>query len=158
MDKKIKILLLNGPNLNLLGSREPKIYGKKKLSHIIKNLKKEAEKIKVKLFSFQSNAEHELIEKIHNSIKISINYILINPGALTHTSIALRDALLAVNIPFFEIHISNIFSREKFRSNSWISDISTGVISGFGTDGYLWGLKTAVKIIKSLNIKFSKSN
>lgn len=150
MDKKIKILLLNGPNLNLLGSRETTIYGKKKLSNIIENLREEAKKIQVKLFDFQSNAEHELIEKIHNSVKNSINYILINPGAFAHTSIALRDALLAVNIPFFEIHISNIFSREKFRSHSWISDISTGVISGFGTDGYLLSLKTAVKIIKKI--------
>lgn len=147
MKKNHNILLLNGPNLNLLGTREPKIYGKITLSELINNLTITAKKKNITLYHFQSNAEHELIDKIHQSKKKQIGYILINPAAFAHTSIALRDALLAIDIPFFEIHISNIFSREKFRSHSWISDISCGIISGFGLDGYFWALKTAIKFL-----------
>ncbi|WP_075432038.1 type II 3-dehydroquinate dehydratase [Buchnera aphidicola] len=147
MKKNNVILLLNGPNLNLLGTREPKIYGKITLSELTNKLIKISKKKNTILYHFQSNAEHELIDKIHKSKKMDIEYILINPGAFAHTSIALRDALLAINVPFFEIHISNIFSREKFRSHSWISDISHGIISGFGIDGYIWALKTAINIL-----------
>ncbi|AEH39845.1 3-dehydroquinate dehydratase [Buchnera aphidicola (Cinara tujafilina)] len=148
MKKRNKILLLNGPNLNLLGTRETKIYGNITLSKLIDNLIKIAQKKNIDLDHFQSNAEHKLIDKIHQSKQMNIKYILINPGAFAHTSIALRDAFLAVNIPFFEIHISNIFSREKFRAHSWISDISTGIISGFGLNGYLWALKTVIQLLK----------
>ncbi|WP_343126430.1 type II 3-dehydroquinate dehydratase [Buchnera aphidicola] len=143
--KKLKILLLNGPNLNLLGTREIKIYGTTKFDKLIYNLKKKAKKFNTILLDYQSNAEHKLIKKIHQSKILKIKYILFNPGAFAHTSIALRDALLAINIPFLEIHITNIFAREEFRAHSWISDISSGVITGLGTDGYFWALKTAIK-------------
>ncbi|CAL4043023.1 3-dehydroquinate dehydratase [Buchnera aphidicola (Phyllaphis fagi)] len=145
------ILLLNGPNLNLLGTRETKIYGKKTLNQLLDTLHKKSNQLKVKITHLQSNAEHILIEKIQQSK--NIDYIIINPAAFAHTSIALRDALLSVNIPFIEVHISNIYSRDNFRSHSWLSDISNGVICGFGLDGYYWALKTA---IKRLNKKTKK--
>ncbi|CAL4323074.1 3-dehydroquinate dehydratase [Buchnera aphidicola (Thelaxes suberi)] len=148
MEKKNNVLLINGPNLNLLGEREPTIYGSYTLSSIIKNLKKEANKYNIQLFDFQSNSEHLLIEEIHNAKNKSIVYIIFNPAAFTHTSIALRDALSAINIPFIEVHISNIYARENFRTNSWFSDISHGIISGLGKDGYLWALKTIINRIK----------
>ncbi|CAL4322537.1 3-dehydroquinate dehydratase [Buchnera aphidicola (Chaitophorus sp. 3695)] len=144
MQNKFNILLINGPNLNLLGSREKKIYGNISLLKLVKNLKKYAQKYYIKISHIQSNAEHVLIDEIHRAKK-KINYIIINAAAFTHTSIALRDALLAVNIPFIEVHISNIYSRENFRSHSWISDISNGVICGLGIDGYKWALKTAIQ-------------
>ncbi|CAL4322169.1 3-dehydroquinate dehydratase [Buchnera aphidicola (Pterocallis alni)] len=140
---KFKILILNGPNLNLLGSRESNIYGNIPLKKIINKLSEKANKIQTKIKHIQSNAEHILIETIHQSKKY--DYIIINPGALTHTSIALRDALLAVNIPFIEVHISNIYAREKFRSHSWLSDISQGIITGLGIYGYFYALEIAVK-------------
>ncbi|BBI01317.1 3-dehydroquinate dehydratase [Buchnera aphidicola (Nipponaphis monzeni)] len=143
MNKKIKILVLNGPNLNLLGTRESDIYGKKNLTQIVQQLVKIAKKYKIELEHFQSNSESSLINKVHQSKHI-IHYILFNPAAFTHTSIALRDALLAVKIPFIEIHISNIYSRETFRSHSWFSDISNGIICGLGEEGYSWALKTAI--------------
>lgn len=146
-----KILLLNGPNLNLLGTRESKIYGTKTLKQLIQELSERSRKINAKIIHFQSNAEHLLIEKIHEAKKI--DYIIINPAALSHTSIALRDALLAVNIPFIEVHISNIYSREKFRSHSWLSDISNGIICGFGFDGYHWALETIIKRLKDQQSK-----
>lgn len=145
MKSKFNILLLNGPNLNLLGEREKKIYGNISFSTLISNLIKYSKKLNVNLIHIQSNAEHILIEKIHQSKNNKIDYIVINPAAFTHTSIALRDALLAINIPFIEIHISNIYSRENFRAHSWISDISSGIICGLGVDGYKWAIKTAVK-------------
>ncbi|QCI17791.1 type II 3-dehydroquinate dehydratase [Buchnera aphidicola (Acyrthosiphon lactucae)] len=141
MKKNINILLINGPNLNLLGTRETEIYGKVTLSDLLKNLEKKSKKLNISLHHIQSNAEHVLIDKIHSSRK-NIDYIIINPAAFTHTSIAIRDALIAVNIPFIEVHISNIYSRENFRSHSWLSDISQGVICGLGLDGYYWALKT----------------
>ncbi|UDG80276.1 type II 3-dehydroquinate dehydratase [Candidatus Annandia pinicola] len=141
-----KVLLLNGPNLNLLGKRESNIYGNIKLSNIILDLKNIANKNNILLKDFQSNSEGLLIDKIHKSYK-KINYIIINPGSFTHTSIALRDALLSVKIPFIEIHISNIFSREKFRHKSYISDISNGIICGFGIYGYFLALNYIIKII-----------
>ncbi|WP_075433989.1 type II 3-dehydroquinate dehydratase [Buchnera aphidicola] len=158
MNKKIKILLINGPNLNLLGTREPKIYGKKTLPQLVQKIKKIAKNLNVKIYDFQSNAEHRIVEKIHESKTLKIKFILINPGAFAHTSLSIRDALLAVGLPFFEIHISNIFSREEFRSHSWISDIANGIISGFGTDGYIWALNSAVSyVLKKQNFK-KKSN
>ncbi|VFP85016.1 3-dehydroquinate dehydratase [Buchnera aphidicola (Cinara splendens)] len=147
MNQKLKILLINGPNLNLLGTRETKIYGSDTLPEIIKKIKSTADTLNVELYDFQSNAEHEIVEKIHESKLLKIQFILINPGAFAHTSISIRDALLAVQIPFFEIHISNIFSRENFRSHSWISDISRGIISGFGTEGYICALNTSVNML-----------
>ncbi|CAL4322559.1 type II 3-dehydroquinate dehydratase [Buchnera aphidicola] len=144
MKKKFNILLLNGPNLNLLGTREKNIYGKTSFSDLIQELLIYSKKLKINLVHLQSNAEHILIDKIHNSKNI-IDYIIINPAAFAHTSISLRDALLGVNIPFIEIHISNIYARENFRAHSWISDISSGIICGLGLDGYKWALKTAVK-------------
>lgn len=136
------VLLINGPNLNLLGTRETEIYGNITLSDLLNNLTLKAKQLNICLQHIQSNAEHILIDRIHSSKKNNINYIIINPAAFTHTSIAIRDALLAIDIPFIEVHISNIHSREKFRSHSWLSDISHGVICGLGLDGYYWALKT----------------
>jgi 3-dehydroquinate dehydratase-2 len=136
------ILLINGPNLNLLGTRETKIYGKTTLSDLLNNLKIKAKKLNISLQHVQSNAEHILIDTIHSAKKNNISYIIINPAAFTHTSIAIRDALLAVDVPFIEVHISNIYAREQFRSHSWLSDVSNGVICGLGLDGYYWALKT----------------
>ncbi|QCI26837.1 type II 3-dehydroquinate dehydratase [Buchnera aphidicola (Thelaxes californica)] len=147
MKKKNNILLINGPNLNLLGTRQPEIYGKYTLIDLIKILKKQAKKNDINLLDFQSNSEHLLIEKIHTAKEKLIRYIIFNPAAFTHSSIALRDALLAIDIPFIEVHISNIYARDNFRSHSWFSDISQGVISGFGIDGYLWALKTIINRI-----------
>lgn len=149
------ILLLNGPNLNLLGNREIEKYGSINLYEIIENLKKLSKKLKVKLSHIQSNAEHILIENIHQA-QNNVNFIIINPAAFTHTSIAIRDAILSVKIPFIEIHISNIYSREKFRHNSYFSDIAEGVICGFGAEGYFLALKMAVK--KLLKCKSKKIN
>ncbi|WP_187306119.1 type II 3-dehydroquinate dehydratase [Buchnera aphidicola] len=145
-----KILLLNGPNLNLLGNREPNIYGKVTLDTLLDQLKKKAKKIKTNITHIQSNHEHILIEAIHQSIKY--DYIIINPGAFTHTSIALRDAFLSIKKPFIEVHISNIYAREKFRKHSWLSDISNGVISGLGTEGYYCALITIVKRLNQMHI------
>lgn len=142
-----KILVLNGPNLNLLGVREPGIYGKSGLAEINAGLKKIAEENGIELETFQSNAEFEIINKIHSAMG-SVDYIVINPAAFTHTSVAIRDALLGVKIPFFEVHISNVHAREEFRHHSYLSDIATGVICGFGTDGYKYALRAAIKRIK----------
>ena len=138
-----KILVLNGPNLNLLGVREPGIYGKSGLAEINAGLKKIAEENGIELETFQSNAEFEIINKIHSAMG-SVDYIVINPAAFTHTSVAIRDALLGVKIPFFEVHISNVHAREEFRHHSYLSDIATGVICGFGTDGYEYALRAAI--------------
>lgn len=142
-----KILVLNGPNLNLLGIREPGIYGSTSLLQINSNLEKIANDNGIELESFQSNAEFEIINRIHAAMG-NTDYILINPAAFTHTSVAIRDALLGVKIPFFEIHISNVHSREEFRHHSFLSDIATGVICGFGIDGYEYALRAAIKRIK----------
>ena len=140
-----KYMLLNGPNLNLLGTREPEIYGSETLADIEKNLSTIASKENCELICHQSNAEHELVELIHTAIDKEVKCIIINPGALTHSSIALRDALSGVNIPFIEIHISNIYAREDFRQMSYLSDIAQGVISGLGIEGYELALNTAFK-------------
>jgi len=138
-----KILLLNGPNLNLLGKREPKLYGCDTLSSIYEKLATKSKQLGHDLSHFQSNAEHCLIEAIHQAKTDKIEFIIINPAALTHTSIAIRDALLAVEIPFIEIHISNIFGRETFRHHSYLSDIAVGIISGLGVKGYELALDAA---------------
>lgn len=138
-------LLLNGPNLNLLGSREPEIYGSTSLADIENKLSKTCLEASHLLDSFQSNAEHELVNKIHEAKDANVNCIIFNPGAFTHSSIALRDALSGINIPFIEVHISNIYSREDFRQKSYLSDIAEGVISGLGIEGYELALTVALK-------------
>ena len=142
-----KILILNGPNLNLLGEREPEIYGYESLNDISSGLNEVAKEINVELSHQQFNSEAELIEEIHLAKDDKVDFIIFNPGAFTHTSIALRDALLGVSIPFIEIHISNVFAREDFRKKSYLSDIAVGVISGHGIFGYELALMSAYNII-----------
>ena len=142
----MKILILNGPHLNLLGLREEDIYGSESLKDIELKLKTVSEESNAEIIFYQSNAEHELIDAIHNAYKSGVKFIIFNPAGYTHTSVALRDALLAVKIPFFEVHISDIKSREEFRKNSYFSDIAVKVFSGYGADGYLLALKEALKI------------
>ena len=131
-----KLLVLNGPNLNLLGEREPEVYGSTTLAEIDQHLQDRMQGTGHTLESFQSNAEHELIDRIHLAKSDGTDFIIINPGAFTHTSIALRDAFLSVSLPFIEVHLSNVFSREEFRRHSYLSDIAVGVISGLGMKGY----------------------
>lgn len=131
-----RLLLLNGPNLGLLGTREPELYGRVTLADIERRLKSLAEASGHVLESFQSDAEHELIGRIHAARGESFDFILFNPAAFTHTSVALRDALLAVNIPFIELHLSNVATREAFRKHSYFSDIAVGTITGFGVTSY----------------------
>ena len=138
-------LLLNGPNLNLLGKRETEIYGENSLEEIETNLVEIAKENKVTLHTFQSNAEHELVNRIQSGKEEDVACILFNPGAFTHTSVAPRDAILGVDIPFIEIHISNIFNREAFREKSYFSDIAVGIISGFGEKGYKAALEMAIE-------------
>ncbi|MCH8257118.1 MAG: type II 3-dehydroquinate dehydratase [Proteobacteria bacterium] len=141
-----KLLVLHGPNLNLLGSREPEVYGTDTLEDINRRLQAQVEASGHEFEAFQSNAEHELIDKIHEA-KGSVSFIVINPGAYTHTSIALRDAFLGVSIPFIEIHLSNVHSREDFRQQSFLSDIAQGVITGLGSQGYEMAVEAALKKI-----------
>jgi 3-dehydroquinate dehydratase-2 len=145
-----KALLLNGPNLNLLGTREPEYYGTVTLGDILDDLQQHADSQDIELSSFQSNAEHELIGKVQEAPSQGIDFIIINPAALTHTSIGLRDALQAVGIPFVEIHLSNIHAREAFRKESFFSDIAVGVISGFGPVGYELALRAAVNYLEKV--------
>ena len=140
-----KILVLNGPNLNLLGEREPEIYGRDTLEDINRRLTKQAQTAGHELLSFQSNAEHDLINRIHAARKEGIGFILINPGAFTHTSIALRDAFASVKIPFSEVHLSNVHAREAFRRHSYLSDLAVGVIAGLGPVGYEFALQAAMQ-------------
>ncbi|MDD2523739.1 MAG: type II 3-dehydroquinate dehydratase [Endomicrobiaceae bacterium] len=135
-----KILIVNGPNLNLLGTREPEIYGKLTLNEIETKLKSLAQDLKIEIECFQSNHEGEIVDKICGAQNI-FNGIIINPAAYTHTSVAIRDAISAVKIPTIEVHISNIYSRDEFRHNSFIAPVSIGQISGLGLDGYLFALK-----------------
>lgn len=139
------ILVLNGPNLNLLGSREPEVYGHTTLDQIHATLKQLATETGHELLFFQSNAEHALIERIHSAGKEGVAFLLFNPGAYTHTSIALRDALLGTGLPFYEVHLSNVYKRESFRHRSYLSDIAEGVISGFGAHGYELALAAAIR-------------
>lgn len=143
-----KILVLHGPNLNLLGIRESVFYGKQTLSEINQLLIETAEHAGMELSCHQSNSESELIHFIHQAGVDNIQYIIFNPAAYTHTSIALRDALLAVTIPFIEVHLSNIHARESFRHNSFFSDIATGTICGLGAYGYLLALKAIIKALE----------
>ncbi|MBT3197523.1 MAG: type II 3-dehydroquinate dehydratase [Gammaproteobacteria bacterium] len=142
------ILVLSGPNLNLLGTREPGHYGNETLCSIILRLQNEAEQAGHKLESLQSNAEADLINRVHQAREENIDYILLNPAALTHTSIALRDALLGVEIPFIELHLSNTYARESFRHHSYFSDIAQGVITGLGPHSYSLALQAAIRALK----------
>ena len=141
------LLLINGPNLNLLGSREPGVYGDTTLGTIEARLEAAAGERGHELQCFQSNAEHEIVERIQKAAAGGIDFILLNPGAFTHTSVAIRDALLAVGIPFIEIHLSNVFAREQFRHSSYFSDIAAGCIFGLGAYGYEMGLMAASRIL-----------
>lgn len=139
-----QLLVMHGPNLNLLGTREPDIYGKETLADIDARLMRAADVAGHKLACFQSNAEHELVARVHTARDEQVAFIVLNPGAFTHTSVALRDALLAVSIPFIEVHLSNVHAREAFRQRSYISDIAVGVITGLGAAGYDHALREAI--------------
>jgi 3-dehydroquinate dehydratase II len=141
----MKLLLLNGPNLNLLGSREPGLYGSDTLAAIEMRAAEVARESGHELIAFQSNAEHALVERIHAAKSEDIAFIVINPAAFTHTSVALRDALLAVRIPFIEVHLSNPAAREAFRHHSYLSDVASGCISGLGAYGYELAVRAAAR-------------
>lgn len=143
-----RLLLLNGPNLNLLGSREPAVYGSATLAQIEAALTAEAHALGHTLECYQKNQEGLLIERIHQAGREGVAFIIFNPGAFTHTSIALRDALLAVGLPFIEVHLSNVFAREPFRHHSYLSDIAAGLIAGLGADGYRLALLAAHERLK----------
>jgi len=144
MSKKASILVIQGPNLNLLGTREPDVYGKTTLEDIHKRLGEVAKAHSVDLDTYQSNHEGELIDRIQKAKLDGVDFIIINPGAFTHTSVALRDVLAGVAIPFTEVHLSNIHQREEFRKHSYLSDIATGVICGLGAIGYELALQAAI--------------
>ncbi len=145
-----KLLVLHGPNLNLLGSREPEIYGTDTLADIDARLTKLAKSRRHTVASLQSNAEHALVDRIHAAKGEGVGYIVFNPGAFTHTSVALRDALLGVEIPFIEVHLSNVHAREDFRQHSYLSDVARGVISGLGARGYEYALTYAMDAMDAL--------
>ena len=144
-----KILVIHGPNLNLLGKRENTIYGDMSLDQIDQRLKKRAEELNLFIETFQSNHEGEMVQKIQDAPAAGFGAIIINPAAYTHTSVALRDAISAVDIPVVEVHISNIYAREEFRHTSLIAPVARGQIAGFGLDSYLLGLEAAGKIIET---------
>ena len=150
---KAKFLLINGPNLNLLGKREPQHYGRITLADIEQQLESQAKDAGYMLHCFQSNAEYQLIERIHQAAEEDVSFIIFNPAAFTHTSVALRDALKGVAIPFIEIHLSNIHGREAFRQHSYFSDIASGVISGLGALGYQLALTAAIEKLVRHNPK-----
>jgi 3-dehydroquinate dehydratase-2 len=143
------ILILHGPNLNLLGTREPQHYGQDRLDDIDQRLHSQAAANGLTAQSFQSNAEHELIAKVHQAASDNTAFIIINPAGFTHTSVALRDALAAVKIPFIEVHLSNVHGREPFRRHSYFSDIAAGVISGLGALGYELAMQAAIQHIRN---------
>ena len=142
-------LLINGPNLNLLGSREPDVYGSDRLEDIENRCVEIAGNLGHSLVCYQSNAEHELIDRVQQAATDGIDFIILNPGAFTHTSVALRDAFLAVQIPFIEIHLSNTFAREEFRHHSYFSDIASSCLFGFGAYGYELALQAASHYVAS---------
>ena len=143
------ILILNGPNLNLLGTREPEKYGLETLEQINQQLTDAASDAGQSAHCFQSNAEHDLIQRIHDAKQEGVDYIIFNPGAFTHTSVAIRDALLGVAIPFIEVHLSNVHAREEFRRHSYFSDIADGVVCGFGANSYSLALQAVVTELKT---------
>lgn len=142
------ILVLNGPNLNLLGTREPEVYGRLTLRDIEERLVRLGEESGCRIVCFQSNAEHALIDRLHEASQDGVDFVLVNPGAYTHTSIALRDAFLATRLPFIEVHLSNVHAREPFRRHSYLSDIAKGVICGFGALGYELALQAATATLR----------
>ena len=148
MSKKASILVIQGPNLNLLGTREPDVYGKTTLADIHSKLQEIVQANTAELNTYQSNHEGELIDRIHQAKLDGVDFIIINPGAFTHTSVALRDALAGVTIPFIEIHLSNIHQREEFRKHSYLADIAIGVICGLGAIGYELALQAAISRLK----------
>ena len=139
------VLVINGPNLNMLGRREPEIYGHETLDDIIEGLVDIADQYNVRLFDFQSNAEHDIVNRIHTAMDDGTDFIIINPAAFTHTSVAIRDALATVNLPFIEVHLSNIHKREPFRAHSYFSDLAEGVIAGLGSKGYQLALFAVIE-------------
>ena len=143
----MNVLVINGPNLNMLGKREPETYGHLSLEQINADLAKYAKSLGIKISFVQSNAEHVLIDNIHSAFE-KIDFIVINPGAFTHTSVALRDALLSVSIPFIEVHLSNVHARESFRQHSYLSDVAQGVICGLGAQGYEFALAAAKNFLE----------
>ena len=147
VSERKSILVLHGPNLNLLGMREPEHYGKETLEGINRLLTEQAQAAGITLETFQSNSEADLVGKLHTLTGKSVDFIIINPAAFTHTSVALRDALAAVKIPFIEVHLSNVYAREPFRHHSYFSDIAVGVISGLGAQGYISALSYAINKI-----------
>ncbi|WP_420592243.1 type II 3-dehydroquinate dehydratase [Bacterioplanoides sp.] len=152
-----KILVLQGPNLNLLGTREPEIYGATTLADIEQQLQASAQHAGHQLDHLQSNAEHVLIDRIHQAHTDGTEFIIINPAAFTHTSVAIRDALAGVAIPFIEIHISNVHARETFRHHSYLSDIAVGVICGLGVQGYDLALQAAIAKLENTSLKNHKA-
>ena len=151
------LLVINGPNLNLLGTREPEHYGQDTLDSINSKLSQMAADNRLSIKCVQSNAEAELIEIIHDAANNNVRFIIINPAAFTHTSVALRDALSAVAIPFIEIHLSNVHAREAFREHSYFSDIAAGVISGLGSQGYELALQAAISQLKQKQLNMTVS-
>jgi 3-dehydroquinate dehydratase II len=144
----MKVLVINGPNLNLLGSREPTIYGSTGLADIQAKITQQLQAEGLQCDFFQSNAEHEIVDKIQAASQ-DANYIIINPAAFTHTSVAIRDALLAVQIPFIEVHLSNPHAREAFRHHSYFSDVAQGVIAGFGEQSYFMAAQAVIQSLKA---------
>lgn len=149
-DNRLKsVLVIHGPNLNLLGTREPAHYGNSTLADINNQLVAQAKQAGIELETFQSNSEVELIEKIHTLVEQKTDYLIINPAAFTHTSVALRDAISGVKVPFIEVHLSNVYAREQFRHHSYFSDIAVGVISGLGAQGYFLALQFAISKLQA---------
>jgi 3-dehydroquinate dehydratase-2 len=148
-EQSYRLLLLNGPNLNLLGTREPDVYGQQTLAQIERALTEQARAAGAELSTLQSNAEHVLVDAVQAAAAGAIDFILINPGAFTHSSIALRDAFLGVGVPLIEVHLSNIHQREEFRHRSYFSDIAEGVIVGLGAQGYQLALSAALSILQN---------
>jgi len=142
MSTKSNILIINGPNLNMLGQREPKIYGRQTLAQAMSELTVKGNELALNVEHFQSNSEGAIIDRLHQAFE-KIDFIIINPAAYTHTSVAIRDALLSINIPFIEVHLSNVHARESFRQQSYFSDVAIGVICGLGIKGYQYALRAA---------------
>jgi 3-dehydroquinate dehydratase-2 len=143
------VLLLNGPNLNLLGTREPEVYGVDTLDDVVERARAVAIELGLDITAYQSNAEHKLIDRVHGAASDGTGFVIFNPGAFTHTSVALRDAFLAVDIPFIELHLSNTFSREAFRHKSYFSDIALACMFGFGAFGYELAVRAAARHLAS---------
>ena len=145
----VSVLVLQGPNLNLLGSREPEVYGHDTLDEIHARIDARGAELGASISYLQSNAEHELVNALHAAPAAGVQFVIINPGAFTHTSIALRDAFLGVALPFIEVHLSNVHAREAFRQKSYLSDVAVAVITGLGADGYLYALDAAVQRVQT---------